>query len=472
MQDDRVGRLARGFDDGLQLVRAERHGFLRRWGKRDLDAAPVTPERGSQLFGTEVVAERNDVRQRVVRSFGVHGRHVERASDVGEHRIEVEEDRGASARERRGEVGGDERHPDAAPAAVHRDHGRQARGPTNVTQRRRGGAHQLLPLSGPQEVPRRAGADRGAEGGDRLARVERQDHAGVRACLEQRGLGHDDVRLELSHRLDELPIVPGRGDDARPPAPVEDVHHLLDDLRCLEREHDPRELIHGAPPPLRGTTRGGVGEPYARAPTAAEPRIARRTASVTAGATSAATRSNGSAVTRVASAKTVSPSKSVCAGRIARSIASFATLASRRASAFVRVAFVATTPIVVAVPGSSRSTRSSRRSPGARAGPASTTPSRSTTSPTAFTTNSAPTTSSPSATHQVPSPPGTARSGPHSLATVAPVPPPTRPSATSVVAARQARYPSSGPGRREGSPTPRSKITAAGTVGTRTGPTS
>ena len=35
-----------------------------------------------------------------------------------------------------------------------------------------------------------------------------------------------------------------------------------------------------------------------------------------------------------------------------------------------------------------------------------------------------------------------------------------------------AAYPSSAPGRRDGSPTPRSKITAAGTVGTRTGPIS
>ena len=53
----------------------------------------------------------------------------------------------------------------------------------------------------------------------------------------------------------------------------------------------------------------------------------------------------------VASAKIVSPSKGVCAGRIARANPSFAISAIRCTCAADSRAFVATTPIVVAWPG-------------------------------------------------------------------------------------------------------------------------
>ncbi len=93
--------------------------------------------------------------------------------------------------------------------------------------------------------------------------------------------------------------------------------------------------------------------------------------------------------------------------------------------------------------------------------------------PTAFTTTSAPTTSSPSRAAQVPTPPGIARSGPQSFATVAPVPDadPTlgdiggcgEARRVALVRARSSRRISHARGRRS---------TAAGTVGTRTGPIS
>jgi hypothetical protein len=117
-------------------------------------------------------------------------------------------------------------------------------------------------------------------------------------------------------------------------------------------------------------------------------------------------------------------------------------MASSWARSLVSRASVATTAMVVFVgpgdspaPGQEGGTGSSP-SPG-RA-PAIGVPSSSTISPKAFTAARAATVTPSSATDAVPMPPFTARSGPYSLATVAPVPAPTVPSATSSEAASQA----------------------------------
>jgi hypothetical protein len=90
----------------------------------------------------------------------------------------------------------------------------------------------------------------------------------------------------------------------------------------------------------------------------------------------------------------------------------------------------------------------------------------STTSPPALTTASAPIVVSPLRTPAVPSPPRIAFSGPSSLPIVAPVPAPTRPRAIFRDASAAARSPIAASGHAV-SPTARSKITAAGTIGTR-----
>ena len=129
---------------------------------------------------------------------------------------------------------------------------------------------------------------------------------------------------------------------------------------------------------------------------------------------------------------------------------------------------MATTTSVVLVLGTAR-----EGVPGAARLPARISPSSPRTSPSALTAASAPTTRASRLAAAVPMPPLTANAGSGSLATVAPVPAPTLPSATGPsVAASHAAAPSSGPGRAAGSPTPRSNRIAAGTIGTRAGPAS
>lgn len=143
----------------------------------------------------------------------------------------------------------------------------------------------------------------------------------------------------------------------------------------------------------------------------------------------------------VPSAKSVSPSDSVCTGLMARASPSCAHTASRRAWAFVMVASVATTPIVVLVPASSvfgTSPASSARrvsrspSPPALRAPATGRPdSGSTTSPAALQATSAPTVTPSTVIDALPMPPFMAYSMPKSLPTEAPAPAPTLPSAGS-----------------------------------------
>ena len=194
---------------------------------------------------------------------------------------------------------------------MHGDQPRPPGGPSDVPQDGRGGGGELLALPRPDEIAGRAGADRRAEGRDRFAGIEREDGTRGRARVEQPRLRHDHVGLELPNRLGELAIVGGGGDDARPPAAIEEVHHLLDDLRRLEREHDPGDLVHDPPPMMRDPSRRRTTTHATRRRRHAATIYRgtdRRTASVTAGSTRAATRSNGPSIAPVASVKTVSPS--------------------------------------------------------------------------------------------------------------------------------------------------------------------
>ena len=157
-------------------------------------------------------------------------------------------------------------------------------------------------------------------------------------------------------------------------------------------------------------------------------------------------------------------------------------LASLLAWALVSWASVATMPMVVAMPAircagnwpstSAASVSSGVRPSSARA-PATTRPEAgSTTSPMALTATSAPTVMAPTFSDALPMPPFIARPMPNSLPTQAPAPAPTLPWAGwAVLAASHAAKPAAASGRMRASPTHRSNSTAAGTMGTRAGPT-
>jgi hypothetical protein len=186
----------------------------------------------------------------------------------------------------------------------------------------------------------------------------------------------------------------------------------------------------------------------------------------------------------VARANTVSPSNAVCTGDSARANPSWATPASLLHPALERVASVATTASVVAVPARNAATAAARasryevtspasgvgRSRSAARWAASIRPSGPNGSPTALTTTSAPTVTPEDRTADaVPTPP---RRPP----VRAPVPAPTEPCSTGPApAAAKAAAPSPGLGWfSHVPPRPRSNRIAAGTIGTRSwlpGPT-
>src|SRR3990172_9239036 len=166
-------------------------------------------------------------------------------------------------------------------------------------------------------------------------------------------------------------------------------------------------------------------------------RTARTIARATASAAAAPSASRLLTASPVLRAKTMSPSKIVCAGEITRVRPPCARCARRLASAFDSAALVATTTRVVLVgartkassPSSSSSTRAvSTNSPDGDRAPAMMVPvCASRTSPKAFTTASAPTTTPPArGTAVVPIPPRIAPA-PSRWPTVAPVPAPTNP---------------------------------------------
>jgi hypothetical protein len=185
-----------------------------------------------------------------------------------------------------------------------------------------------------------------------------------------------------------------------------------------------------------------------------------------------ATGPNGPSVTPsglalVATAKTVSPSNIVCAGRMALARPSWAATASRRHSVLVRSASTATTPMVVfrsvlSAGGSAAGVfgHTTPNSPATSWSAAYGTPvAMSTADPAAFTTASAPTVKPSTWVDAVPTPP-------LSCPTLAPVPAPTVPAAKLAAAFSQAAYPKDASGRLPQSLAGRSKITAAGTIGT------
>ena len=205
----------------------------------------MSPECAPELIGAEVFSERRRVGERVDGFGVVAGRRAQRLRDVAEHGVGVDQDGRAAACERRGEVGRHERDTHTAAAAVHRDHRasplRLARPPYGG----RRGPQQVIAFLRPQEVARRARLDRRSKRRHRLAGVQRQHHAGRLGAVEHRRLGDDRIRLELPNGLRELTVVARGRHDASPSAPIEEVHDLLGHLRRLERQDDPRHLIHG-----------------------------------------------------------------------------------------------------------------------------------------------------------------------------------------------------------------------------------
>ncbi|KAG1436511.1 hypothetical protein G6F57_020633 [Rhizopus arrhizus] len=147
----------------------------------------------------------------------------------------------------------------------------------------------------------------------------------------------------------------------------------------------------------------------------------------------------------VPSAKIVSPSIIVWMGLMVRASPSWAMPAIFCACALVSVASVATTPMVVAVPGRMELGRSparmaarvsSRCLPSGVRAPARMRPvAGSSTSPTAFTATIAPTVTPATVNDALPMPPFMARLAPYSLPTVAPAPAPTLPSCGAAVVA-------------------------------------
>ena len=138
--------------------------------------------------------------------------------------------------------------PDAAARAVHRhDHGAlvpDVRGGDGGCRRSR----ERLALARPDVEPAGAHADRCPQRRHRFPGVERE-HRGAanRRRLDQRGMRHHGVGLELTDRLDELAIVGGRAHDASAAASIEEVHDLLGDVVRLEGEHHPSDFRHDGP---------------------------------------------------------------------------------------------------------------------------------------------------------------------------------------------------------------------------------
>ena len=156
-----------------------------------------------------------------------------------------------------------------------------------------------------------------------------------------------------------------------------------------------------------------------------------------------------------------SPSSEVWAGRRQTDSASWLRTASRVSSGRVSAASVATTTSVVCSP----TCRSAASGAGIAGPPVSGVPARSNPSPTPFTTASAATVAPCTSTAADPRPPGCVSS--RQRATSAPVPAPTRPTGTgSVLAAAYTLAPLSRSGRIGSPPSVRSKMTAAGTIGT------
>ena len=73
---------------------------------------------------------------------------------------------------------------------------------------------------------------------------------------EHRRFGHDRIRLELSDRLRQLPVIARGRHHPGASAPIQEMHDFLGHFRRLERQHDPRYLIHGVLPCIAREVRG------------------------------------------------------------------------------------------------------------------------------------------------------------------------------------------------------------------------
>jgi hypothetical protein len=86
-----------------------------------------------------------------------------------------------------------------------------------------------------------------------LARIDGEQRRAVQrpARGNERGGGDHGVGLQLANGLRELRGVDGGPDDTGATGAIEEVHDFLGNVRRLEREHDPRDLVHP-----RSTSRG------------------------------------------------------------------------------------------------------------------------------------------------------------------------------------------------------------------------
>ncbi len=221
------------------MISAERSG---EGPARTPEAVRVLPERLVELRKRQLVGHGGQVCQGVQ----ALGRHADRSRYVAVERVGIEHDAGAPPGERRRQVRGDERGADPAAGAVHRnDHG-----PPVVGHRSDGAGgnreDELVAIAGPQEVAGGADPDRGAQRGDRLACVERQDGGAPNAGgVDQRRLSDDDIGRELPDGLDQLTVVGGGGHDTGASGPIEEVHDLLGHIGGLQGEHHRRHVVHG-----------------------------------------------------------------------------------------------------------------------------------------------------------------------------------------------------------------------------------
>ena len=201
----------------------------------------MRPERVVQVGGRQLRRQRHQVRQRVHVLVG----RAEGRSDLSDGWVTVDEDaRVSPASERSREVGRDERGARSTAGRVHRD---DVRAPVESGRPRPGRGRrgrQRLAVGRPHEEAIGSGADGRPQRADRFPRVDGQEWPRSGHVGQERRLADHGIRLELPHRLPQLSVVRRGGDDARVPAPIEEMHDLFRDVVLLHGEHDPCDVLH------------------------------------------------------------------------------------------------------------------------------------------------------------------------------------------------------------------------------------